>query len=91
MPAMHVTSVSRIGDCVNVEIGYEEEAIFTIPKDQTMQQVVQLLHSIISAKRRITKAVICLSEEEYEIIKPAVGDEVKVEVKDNTITLKFIK
>jgi len=91
MPAMYVTSVSRVGDCINVEIGYEEEATFTIPNDQTMQQVIQLLHSIISTKRRITKAIICLSEEEYEIIKPAVGDEVEAEVKNNTIMLKFIK
>jgi hypothetical protein len=35
--------------------------------------------------------VICLTEEEYEILKPAVGDEVEVEIKNNTITLKLIK
>ena len=79
-------------DCVNVEIGYEEEVTLAIPKE-VMQPMIQLINSIISTKRRVTKAVICLTEEEYEILKPSIGDEVKVEINkdDATITLKFIK
>ena len=89
---MYIVSVGKLEDCVNVEIGYEEDVVFTIP-NETMQHVVQLIRSIINTKRRITKAVICLTEEEYEILKPAIGDEVKVEIdKDNaTITFKFVK
>ena len=87
---MHVVSVSRLGDCVNVEIGYEEDVAFPIP-NETMQHVIQLIHSIISTKRRITKAVICLTEEEYEILKPTVGNEVEAEIKNGTITFKFVK
>jgi hypothetical protein len=88
-----VISVSRFGDCVNVEIGYEEEATLAVPSvpNEVMQHVVQLIHSIISTKRRITKATICLTEEEYEILKPAVGDEVEAEIKNGTITFKFAK
>ena len=89
---MYVISVVKSMDCINVEIGYEEEVALTIP-NETMQHVAQLIRSIISTKRRATKAVICLTEEEYEILKPAVGDEVEVEIdKDNaTITFKFAK
>jgi hypothetical protein len=89
---MYVVSVGRLGDCVNVEIGYEEEVALTIP-NETMQHVVQLIRSIFSTKRRVTKAVICLTEEEYEVLRPTVGDEVEIRIdKDNaTITFKFIK
>ena len=90
MTNMHVLSVNKLGDCINIEIGYEEDVAVGIPHEvgQIVYQVIQLVHPM---KRRATKALICLSEDEYELLKPSVGDEVAVEVKDNTITLKFVR
>jgi hypothetical protein len=87
---MYVLSVNKSGDCVNVEIGYEEDATVNTLHEvgKAVYQVMQLIYPM---KRRITKAVICLSEDEYETLVPAVGDEVSVEVKGDTITLKFIR
>jgi hypothetical protein len=85
----YVLSVSKAGECINVEIGREEEATAAIPNEigQLAYQLIQSIYHPI--KRRITKAVICLTEEEYEKLQPAVGDEVQIEAKNDTITFKF--
>jgi hypothetical protein len=91
MTAMYVLSVSRIGDCINLQIGYEEETAIVANKEvsQIVQQIIQIIYQPM--KRQVTKASICLSEDEYEIMKPAVGDEVEVEVKEDSITFKLIR
>jgi hypothetical protein len=91
MNYMQVLSVTKAGECINVEIGHEEEVTATIPNEigQLAYQVIQAIYHPI--KRRVVKASICLTEEEYEILKPAVGDEVEIEIKNNTITFKLIK
>jgi hypothetical protein len=87
----YILSVSKAGECINVEIGREEEVTAVVPNEigQLAYQLIQSIYHPI--KRRITKAVICLTEEEHEILKPAVGDEVEVEVRNDSITFKFIK
>jgi len=92
MTNTHILSVNKAGECINVEIGHEEEAS-TAMLNEIGQLAYQLLQQVmyVPTKKRITKAVICLTEEEYEMLKPAVGDEVEVEVKNDSITFKFIK
>jgi hypothetical protein len=88
---MYVLSVNKSGDCINIEIGYEEEATAAIPHEigQIAYQVIQAIYHPI--KRRTTKAAICLTEEEYELLRPMIGDEVQIEVKTDAITLKFTR
>jgi hypothetical protein len=90
MTNMYILSINKSGDCVNIEIGHEEETTVSIPHEvgQIMYQVMQLIYPM---KRRITKAQICLSEDEYELLRPAVGDEVQIEVKKHEVTFKFIR
>jgi hypothetical protein len=90
MTNMYILSVNKSGDCVNVEIGHEEDVTVNIPREvgQIVYQVIQLVYPM---KRRVTKALICLSEDEYEMLKPSVGDEVTIEIKNNTITFKFVR
>jgi hypothetical protein len=88
MTNIQILSVNKVGECINIEIGREEEAATAVTHEigQIALQIIQQLYTPI--KRR-TKAIICLSEDEYEILKPAVGDEVEVEVTRNTITFKL--
>ena len=78
--AVQVLSVSRVGECINVEIGTEEDVVVAVP-NEVGQMVQQIIHAIYSGiKKRVTKATICLTEEEYEKLKPAVGDEADIQV-----------
>ena len=46
--------------------------------------------SVITPRQRKVKATLCLSDEEYERLgKPTVGDEVELEIRGKTVTLKF--
>jgi hypothetical protein len=87
---MQVLSVSRVGDCINVEIGYEEDVSLTVPSEvgRIVQQVIYAIYTN-HLKRRVVKASICLSEEEYERLRPAVGDEASIETEDGRITIEF--
>ena len=87
--AVQVLSVSRVGECINVEVGTEEDMVFAVP-NEVGQMVQQIIHAIYSSiKRRVTKATICLTEEEYEKLKPAVGDEATIQVTHNKITIEL--
>jgi hypothetical protein len=90
---MYVLSVSKAGECINVEIGHEEDIMPTISNEigQAIQQAIQIVYSTLHTKKRATKAIMCLNEDEYEFLKPAVGDEVSIEVKKDEVTLKFIR
>jgi hypothetical protein len=95
---MQVLSVSRLPstDCVNVEVGYEENLAAALSGGATqyaIQQAIQLVQSIMPLTRRVIKATLCLSEEEYEILrKPTVGDEVTLEVSpEGVVTIRFVK
>ena len=86
---MQVLSVSRVGECINVEIGTEEDMVLAIP-NEVGQMVQQIIHAIYSGiKKRTVKATICLTEEEYEKLKPAVGDEADIQVTHNKITIEL--
>jgi len=96
-----VLSVSRgigdmsrgIGDsCINVEVGHEQEVPLALPAESMkgVQQLVQQMLSVITPRQRKVKATLCLSDEEYEQLgKPTVGDEVELEIRGKTVTLKF--
>ena len=89
MTNIYVLSVSKADECINVEIGREEEVTAVIPNElgKIAYQVIQAMYHPM--KKRTVKAVICLTEEEYELLKPMVGDEVQTEVKTDTITFKL--
>lgn len=57
------------------------------------QQAMQLIQSLMPMVKRIIKAALCLSEEEYEVLqKPTVGDEVDLQVSpEGVVTIRFIK
>jgi len=86
---VQVLSVSKVGECVNVEVGYEEDVLLTMPTEvgQLVQQVINTIYS--NLKKRIVKATICLTEEEYEILRPAVGDEAEIQVTHDKITIEL--
>ena len=97
---MQVLGVNRSpSDCINVEIGYEEPLTVALPGEkmhQAVLQAMQLIQSLMSPAmltRRVIKAMLCLSEEEYETLqKPSVGDEVDLQVSpEGVVTIKFIK
>ena len=96
---MQVLSVNRAptGDCINVEVGYEENLAVALPGEKAMQQAVQqaiqLVQSLMPLTRRVIKATLCFSEEEYEVLqKPTVGDEVDLQVSpEGVVTIRFIK
>jgi len=84
-----VLSVSRVGECINVEIGTEEDMVVAVP-NEVGQMMKQIIHAIYSGiKRRTVRATICLTEEEYEKLKPAVGDEADIQVTHNKITIEL--
>jgi len=86
---VQVLSVSKVGECINVEVGYEEDVLLTIPTEvgQLVQQVINTIYS--NLKKRVVKATICLTEEEYEILRPAVGDESEIQVTRDKITIEL--
>ena len=86
---MQILSVSRVGECINVEVGYEEDVVLTMPTEvgKLVQQVINTIYS--NLKKRIVKATICLTEEEYEILRPAVGDEAEIQVTHDKITIEL--
>jgi len=86
---VQILSVSRVGECINVEVGYEEDVVLTMPTEvgKLVQQVINTIYS--NLKKRIVKATICLTEEEYEILRPAVGDEAEIQVTHNKITIEL--
>jgi len=90
---MQVLSTNKLHDCISVEIGYEESLVPVIPTElKAAQSAIQLIQSLMPTTRRITKATLCLSDEEYEILqKPTVGDEVDLQVSPEGVTIKFIK
>jgi len=91
---MQVLSISRLHDCINVEIGYEESLIPVVPGElKAAQPAIQLIQSLMPMTKRVTKATLCLSEEEYEILqKPTVGDEVDLSVSnEGVVAIRFIK
>jgi hypothetical protein len=97
---MQVLSVHRppTADCINVEVGYEESLAVALPggekaTQQAIRHAIQLVQSLMPLTRRVIKATLCLSEEEYEILrKPTVGDEVDLSVSpEGAITIRFIK
>ena len=90
---MQVLSTNKLHDCISVEIGYEESLVPVIPTElKVAQPAIQLIQSLMPTTRRITKATLCLSDEEYEILqKPTVGDEVDLQVSPEGVTIKFIK
>ena len=82
-------SVSRVGECINVEVGTEEDILVAVP-NEVGQMVQQIIHAIYSGiKRRAVKATICLTEEEYEKLRPAVGDEATIQVTHSKITIEL--
>ena len=86
---MQVLSVSRVGECINVEVGTEEDMLVAVP-NEVGQMVQQIIHAIYSGiKRRAVRATICLTEEEYEKLRPAVGDEATIQVTHSKITIEF--
>ena len=87
--AVQILSVSRVGECINVEVGTEEDMVLAVPNEvgQMVQQIIQAIYSGI--KKRAVKATICLTEEEYEKLKPAVGDEADIQVTHNKITIEL--
>jgi hypothetical protein len=97
---MQVLGVNRppSADCINVEIGYDESLVATLPggdrpTQQAIQQAIQLVQSLMPLTRRVIKVTLCLSEEEYEILqKPTVGDEVDLQVSpEGVVTIRFIR
>ncbi len=94
---MQVLSVHQTHNCINVEIGYEENLVAALTGEkavqQAVQQTIQLIQSLMPMSKRIIKATLCLSEEEYEILqKPTVGDEVDLQVSpEGVVTIRFIK
>ena len=98
---MQVLSVYRApsSDCINVDVGYEEPLMPTLPGEKPLQQAVQQALQLIqylmptSMTRKVIKATLCLSDEEYEVLqKPTVGDEVELNVSpDGVVTIRFIK
>jgi len=98
---MQVLSVYRApsSDCINVDVGYEESLMSTLPGEKPLQQAVQQALQLIqylmptSVTRKVIKATLCLSDEEYEVLqKPTVGDEVELNVSpDGVVTIRFIK
>jgi len=87
--AVQILSVSRVGECINVEVGTEEDIVLAVPNEvgQMVQQIIQAIYSGI--KKRTVKATICLTEEEYEKLKPAVGDEATIQVTHSKITIEL--
>jgi len=63
--------------------------VLAVPNEvgQMVQQIIQAIYSGI--KKRAVKATICLTEEEYEKLKPAVGDEADIQVTHNKITIEL--
>ncbi len=90
---MQVLSITKLHDCINVEIGYEESLVIALPAElKAAQPAIQLIQSLMPTTKRVTKATLCLSDEEYEILqKPIVGDEVDLQVTPEGVTIKFIK
>jgi len=97
---MQVLSVNRAlsTECINVEIGYEEDLMAAMPampaeSAKAVQQALQLLQSLMPTTKRVTKVTLCLSEEEYEVLgKPAVSDEVEFNVSpEGVVTIRFVK
>lgn len=93
---MQVLSVNRAptADCINVEIGYEENLAVALPSElKATQQAIQLIQFLMPMTKRIIKATLCLSEEEYEVLqKPTVGDEVDLQVSpEGIVAIRFIK
>jgi hypothetical protein len=86
---MHVLSVNKIGDCINVEIGREEDVVLTAPNEvgKLVQQIMYMYSG--GLKRRVVKASICLSEDEYEILQPAVGDEANIQTTNDKIIIEL--
>jgi len=86
---VRVLSVSKVGECINVEVGHEEDVVLTMPTEvgKLVQQVIQTIYS--NLKKRVVKATICLTEEEYEILRPAVGDEAEIQVTHDKITIEL--
>ena len=82
-------SVSRVGECISVEVGTEEDVVVAVPNEvgQMVQQIIQAIYSGI--KKRAVKATICLTEEEYEKLRPAVGDEANIQVTHSKITIEL--
>ncbi len=87
---MQILSINKVGECITIEIGREEEVV-AASTHEIGQIAFQIIQQIYTPIRRKTKATICLSEDEYELLKPAVGDEVNVEVTQDAITFKFIR
>jgi hypothetical protein len=96
---MQVLSVNRppTADCISIEIGYDESLVVASPEgnkpmQQAIQQAIQLVQSLMPVRRRVIKATLCLSDEEYEILqKPTVGDEVDLQVSPEGVAIRFIK
>jgi hypothetical protein len=99
---MQVLSIGRLQDCISVEIGYEESlaaimSAMSTESSKALQQAMQLLQSLMPTlmptTKRVTKATLCLSEEEYEVLgKPTVGDEVELDVSnEGVVTIRFVK
>jgi hypothetical protein len=91
---MQVLSITKLHDCTSVEIGYEESLVPVLPAElKAAQPAIQLIQSLMPTTKRVTKATLCLSDEEYEILqKPTVGDEVELNVSpDGVVTIRFIK
>ncbi|MFZ8812207.1 MAG: arcadin 1 [Pyrobaculum sp.] len=98
---MQVLSVYRApsSDCINVDVGYEESLMPVLggekPMQQAVQQALQLVQYLMpsSTTRKVIKATLCLSDEEYEVLrKPTVGDEVDLSVSnEGVVTIRFIK
>ena len=66
---MQVLSVNRAptADCINVEIGYEENLAVALPSEvKATQQAIQLIQFLMPLTKRIIKATLCLSEEDAE-------------------------
>jgi hypothetical protein len=98
---MQVLSVYRApsSDCIYVDVGYEESLSVALPGETArhIQQAVQLIQSLmpslIPQTRKVVKATLCLSDEEYEVLqKPTVGDETELNVSpEGVVTVRFIK
>ena len=74
-----------------MEVGYEESLAPVVP-GKVAQQAIQLIRSLMPMTKRVTKATLCLSEEEYEVLqKPTVGDEVDLQVSPEGVAIRFIK
>jgi hypothetical protein len=101
---MQVLSVHRSStdNCILVGVGYDEPLTVALPGEekaiqnviqQAMQFVQSLMPLLMPQTRKVVKATLCLTDEEYEILqKPTVGDEVDLQVSpEGVVTIRFIK